>query len=122
MAVGMRERRQLPSEVAQELRKNSTVAERLLWSHIRDNLLGVKFRRQQPIKDTPFVADFCCLTHKLIIELDGAVHNFQIEDDKNRQAELESLGYTVIRFRNEQVLKQLNDVLKSIQTFLDKCT
>jgi cyclase len=102
---------------AKELRKHMTASETVLWMHLkgRDNKLNFKFRRQHPIGS--YVADFYCHKAKLIIEVDGSVHNSpeQQEKDKIRQADLESWGYCVLRFSNKQVLNQVETVLQKIK-------
>jgi very-short-patch-repair endonuclease len=97
---------------ARRMRKNPTPAEAKLWRVLRGKQLGVKFRRQQPIDR--HIVDFCCFTCDLIVEVDGDVHAFQVEQDRHRQAELEALGYTVLRFTNEQVLKEFDAVVGEI--------
>jgi very-short-patch-repair endonuclease len=94
-----REQRHLPTEKVRSLRKAETPAEAELWEHLRDNKLGVKFRRQQPIKDTSYVVDFCCLPIKLIIELDGGIHITQHALDITRQSETETLGFRFCAFQ-----------------------
>jgi cyclase len=99
---------------AKHLRKNMTDAETVLWIHLKKGLNGSKFRRQHPIGI--YIADFYCHKAKLIIEVDGSIHN-EIEiiaSDKKRQRELEDLGYSVIRFTNQQVIKQGDKVISSI--------
>ncbi len=87
-------------EKAKELRKRMTDAETVLWMHIKAGVNGCKFRRQHPIG--LYIADFYCHKLKLVIEIDGAVHDHPevIEADKIRQLDLENWGYTVIRFSN----------------------
>ena len=100
---------------AQQLRQNQTDAEKLLWQHLRNrNLSGYKFRRQAPIE--PYIVDFLCFSHKLIVELDGGHHNeeSQIIYDKKRSNFLESKGFVVLRFWNNQVLGEIEDVLNEI--------
>jgi len=98
---------------ARELRKEATLAEKILWNHLRNRQLGgYKFRRQSPMGRV--IADFYCAETKLIIEIDGDIHDFQIEADKQRTQEIENHGYRVIRFRNEEVEKNIRLVLNSI--------
>jgi very-short-patch-repair endonuclease len=100
---------------AKELRKAQTPAEQILWEALRNyKLKGYKFKRQQPI--ATFIVDFVCPKHKLIIELDGEIHENleQSAYDEGRSLELEALGYQVIRFKNEAVLNGLDDVLNRI--------
>ena len=85
---------------AKRMRRGQTEAESFLWSYIRANQLGVHFRRQHPIGD--FIADFICIDQRLIIEVDGNIHNKpeQQEWDMLRTAFLESHDYRVVRFSN----------------------
>ena len=101
------------TNTARMLRKNQTDAERALWHRLRNSrLLGVKFRRQVPIKG--YVADFAALEIKLIIELDGSQHIDNKEADEIRTGFLQREGYKVIRFWNNDVLLRLDDVLEFI--------
>ena len=95
-----------------------TEAENALWSMIRGNALGQKFRRQYIIGD--FIVDFICLDKKLIIEVDGGYHSEprQIEDDALRQQWLEKRGFRVIRFTNEEVEFDSDNVCKQIKRHL----
>lgn len=96
-------------------RHEATEAEERLWEAIRDRQVdGLKFRRQHPVK--PFVLDFYCPKAHLAIEVDGDIHDFQPEEDAARTAFLEETGYRVIRFRNEEVLYRLDEVLQRIAT------
>ena len=83
-----------------------------LWSRIRNDQLGVTFRRQHAIGN--FVPDFCSPKAKLIIELDGSQHLEQSEYDEERTKYLESLGYKVIRFWNNDVMKNMDGVILAI--------
>jgi len=103
---------------AREMRKNPTPAEDALWQHLRLNQLGVKFRRQHAIG--PFIVDFYAREARLIIEVDGPIHETQKEYDEMRQAYLESLGYRVVRFTNEQVLQNMDAVLATLQKVLSR--
>jgi very-short-patch-repair endonuclease len=103
---------------AREMRKNPTPAEDALWQHLRLNQLGVKFRRQHAIG--PFIVDFYAREARLIIEVDGPIHEKQKEYDEMRQAYLESLGYRVVRFTNEQVLQNIDAVLAILQKVLSR--
>ena len=98
---------------AKHLRKNQTDAERLLWNRLRNRqLCNCKFRRQHEIGS--YIVDFICLESKLIIELDGSGHILKKEHDANRTNYLESLGYNVIRFWNNEVVQELDNVLNAI--------
>ncbi len=105
-------------EKAQEMRANPTEAEAVLWAELKGKRLGHKFRQQHLIDD--FIADFVCLTKKLIIEVDGKIHESQQEQDEARTAVLENLEYKVIRFKNEEVFNDLENVLKKIESELAK--
>lgn len=100
---------------AKELRRNQTPAEELLWKILRSHKLdGLKFRRQHPV--SWFIADFYCHELKLIIELDGGVHELEEVKayDIRREKKLRSLGLTVIRFKNEQVYTEPEVILNSV--------
>lgn len=99
--------------IARKLRRNQTDAERALWFRLRDRRLeGLKFRRQMPIAS--YVVDFCCESARLIIELDGGQHANSQEEDAKRTAALEAQGYLVLRFWNNDVLKNTDGVVESI--------
>lgn len=107
-------------EYARDLRKNETSAEDLLWRNLRNRKLdGLKFRRQHPLDK--FIADFYCHEKGLVIEVDGSVHDSRDakESDGGRTYELYEFGVTVLRFRNEEVLKEMNLVLKKIREIAD---
>ena len=95
-----------------ELRKESTSAEAKLWSRIRNDQVGVTFRRQHAIGN--YIPDFCSPKAKLIIELDGSQHLEQEEYDNERTKYLESLGYKVIRFWNNDVTNNIDGVILAI--------
>ena len=98
---------------AHALRKQLTPAERKLWAALRgDQMNGVNFRRQHAIG--PFIADFCAVKEKLIIELDGSQHLEQAEYDVERTQYLEARGYKVMRFWNNQVTNDLPGVIIAI--------
>ena len=101
---------------AKELRKNMTPAEIVLWQRLRNHQIdGFYFRRQHPIKY--FIADFYCAKADLIVELDGGIHNNPENEewDINRTAELEKSGITVIRFTNEEVIYDTENVIRKIR-------
>ena len=95
-----------------ELRKELTPAERKLWSLIRNDQLGVNFRRQHAVGN--YIPDFVCIEKKLILELDGSQHLEQQEYDQERTKYLESLGYKVIRFWNNDVMNNMDGVILAI--------
>ena len=99
---------------ARELRRRSTEAERLLWDHLRNRrLAGLKFRRQHPLG--PYIVDFYCAAHRLIVEVDGPIHAYTQEQDTIRSEWLDRYGYRVLRFTNEEVLYSLESVLERIR-------
>ena len=100
---------------ARDLRRRETTAEARLWACLRDRrLAGLKFRRQHPVAGIPFIADFLCYDHRLIVELDGGIHQITVAEDRARQADLEEAGYHVIRFPNERIFTDLENVLREI--------
>ncbi len=104
-------------ERAKEMRKNPTAAEDKLWQALRRKNLDVRFRRQHPIYR--FIVDFVCLEKGLIIEVDGKIHKYQLDNDAQRTLELEQKkGYTVIRFANDEVLNDLERVVSEIEGVL----
>lgn len=105
-------------EYARDLRKNETSAEDLLWRNLRNRKLnGLKFRRQHPLDK--FIADFYCHEKKLVVEVDGAVHDSKEakEYDSSRTYELNETGIMVLRFKNDEVLGNMSEVLKKIKEF-----
>ena len=105
----------LARDRARELRQRQTPAELALWVILRERRLeGLKFRRQYPIGI--FIVDFCCRERKLIVELDGDVHdtNTQQAWDENRDAYLQQRGFKVLRFRNEMVFDEPDRVLQQL--------
>jgi len=106
---------------AKVLRKNMTEAEKKVWKELRNrNLSGYKFRRQHPVGQ--YIVDFYCPGRGLIIEIDGGIHNEpeKQEKDQNRQAELDRLGLKVIRFTNEEVRNDMENVMLKIEQELKK--
>jgi very-short-patch-repair endonuclease len=98
---------------ARALRNNPTDVEKLLWRQLRMwQLDGYKFRRQQPLGN--FIVDFVCLDKRLIVELDGGQHAERSDDDANRDAWLSKQGFTVLRFWNNDVLKNVTTVTERI--------
>ena len=90
-----------------------------MWEALRDRRFeGLKFRRQHGAG--PFVLDFFCAAHKLVIELDGAVHDDQVEQDTYRTEHLVQYGYRVLRFRNEEVFDDLPGVLARIMRLVSR--
>lgn len=100
---------------AREMRKQPTVAEETLWQALRRKQAnGLRFRRQRVIG--PYIVDFCCLSHKLIVEVDGAHHHdadYRAYDE-DRTHYLEANGFQVLRFDNAEVLVDVDDVVERI--------
>jgi very-short-patch-repair endonuclease len=108
-------RSQFKRGFARKLRADATEPERKLWAYLRRKQLAhLRFRRQQPIG--PYVADFFCSAAKLIIELDGSQHGAKesVSADEAHTAWLEESGYKVLRFPNDEVLKNRGAVLETI--------
>ena len=107
-------------QYGRELRQESTPAEKLLWAALRNRKLnGLKFRRQQPLDK--FVVDFYCNEKKLVVELDGGIYDEKLnkEYDEARTAMLGGLNIKVLRFKNEEVMNSIKDVLKKISEVAD---
>jgi cyclase len=106
---------------AEELRLRMTKAETVLWESLRNKRLrGLKFRRQHPIGR--FIVDFYCHKYKLVIELDGGIHEISKvkANDQNREEELKDFGLYILRFSNEQVINDLAYVLQTIKQQVDR--
>jgi very-short-patch-repair endonuclease len=102
---------------ARRIHREPTPAEEVLWEAVRGHRLGVRFRRQHAIDR--FIADFVCLPAKLIVEVDGEIHDEQTRKDEERDAVLTGLGYMVRRYRNDQVLPDPTWVVNDIKLHLD---
>jgi len=102
---------------AQDLRKNMTKAEACLWKYVlrAGGIQGFTFRRQRPV--LTYIADFMCKELMLIIEVDGITHSDPevVKNDKVRQQALEEAGFEVIRFADEEVLHDINNVYSAIE-------
>ena len=99
--------------IARQMRHEPTQAEALLWQRLRNRqLCGYRFHRQHRVDR--FIVDFVCLRAGLVIEVDGEVHQQQIESDHERDQILKGLGYYVVRFTNTQVLDYMDEVLQTI--------
>jgi very-short-patch-repair endonuclease len=103
---------------AREMREAMTPAEAALWEHIRLDKLGVHFRRQQIIDG--FIVDFYCHSAKLVIEVDGLIHERQQEYDAQRDEIIKRRGLTMLRVRNEEVENDVEEVLSRIRACLPK--
>jgi very-short-patch-repair endonuclease len=101
---------------AKQLRQAMTRAETLLWRYVKaDRIDGLGFRRQVPIQN--YIADFICMSAKIVVELDGESHDFEERQtaDQNRDAFFVSEGFQVLRFTNEQVMANLEGVVETIR-------
>jgi very-short-patch-repair endonuclease len=107
--------------LAKQLRNDETEAEKILWARLNKNQIsGLQFRRQHPIN--VFIADFYCAKLKLVIEIDGNIHDipeYHLHDE-GRSALLEDFGITVIRFTNEQIMNEIDYTVKQIETIVTK--
>jgi len=99
-------------------RMNQTFAEELVWNLVRDKRLGHRFRRQHVIYH--FIVDFACLEKMLILEIDGDSHLGKQDYDEERTKVLNELGFTVIRFTNDEVETNGNMVEKRILEYLNE--
>ncbi|MGH7775068.1 MAG: endonuclease domain-containing protein [Candidatus Binatia bacterium] len=98
---------------ARQLRNNPTDAERFLWEHLRLRQIGgYKFRRQQPLGS--YIVDFVCLEKRLVIEIDGGQHIEQVAYDTQRSAWIEAQGFSVLRFWDHEVLREIGAVMEVI--------
>jgi very-short-patch-repair endonuclease len=114
-------------ETSRKLRRGMTASERILWNELRNRKLsGKKFLRQHPIfcdyegKLTFFVADFYCHSNRLVIEVDGEIHDYQHEQDAMRTTLINSKGIQVVRFENRQIEQELPAVLQRLRTILTR--
>ncbi|MBM83297.1 MAG: DNA methyltransferase [Planctomycetaceae bacterium] len=106
-------RNQELTQRARDLRARQTKAKGLLWAALRNRkLCGLKFRRQFPIDE--FIVDFACIQHDLVVEIDGGYHDYVVGQDASRQKKIESLGWRVVRFANEDVLDDVDAVAVAI--------
>jgi very-short-patch-repair endonuclease len=107
-------------EFAQKLRLNSTLAEVVLWNKLLKNkqMRGYQFLRQRPIDC--YIVDFFCKKLMLIIEVDGYYHKFKKNEDRQRSVRLADLGFSIIRFQNEEILNDLFQVERTIEGIIDK--
>ena len=115
------------NQICRDLRKNSTPAEKKFWQIVRNRQIkGFKFNRQYPINfeinDVKrfFVADFYCHNLKLVIEIDGGIHETQRDYDKLRTEMINRLGMNVYRFSNTEVLNNIDVVIKKLDRIVEK--
>ena len=103
--------------MARQLRNKGTLGEVMLWRRLkRSQFMGYDFHRQKPLLS--FIVDFYCHIPKLIVELDGPIHEFQIKADQDRESILHQMGYQVVRFKNEQVLEDWPSVEEELTRVL----
>jgi len=113
--------------IATKLRNNPTLEEKVLWDELRRKNLNFKFLRQHPIiydsvnrEHFFYIPDFYCAQKKLVIEVDGRIHDYQIEYDKHREEVLKGKGLHVLRIKNEElnnmgkVIERINKMLYSL--------
>ena len=115
----------LAKQAARDLRKRSTKTENIFWNLIRNrNFLNLKFRRQHPIvfeydnQKRFFIADFFCFEKKLVIEIDGGIHESQKDYDELRTLIINELGIKVVRFSNDEVLNDIEKVKENLPLIL----
>ena len=107
----------LATNRARSLRRNQTRSEGLLWSILRTKqLCGLKFRREHRVG--PWITDFACVERMLVVEIDGGYHDETVADDLRRQENLQQLGWTVIRFADDDVEKDTEAVGRAIANVL----
>ena len=107
--------------LAESLRKTETYPEQILWNALKNKqFLGLKFRRQHAIDR--FIVDFYCHKYKLVIEVDGSIHELEEVKirDKEREIELKNYNLNIIRFTNKEVSRNLHSVLNKIQQYLNE--
>ncbi len=105
---------------ARNLRNNSTLGEVILWDNVLKNkkFKGFQFNRQFPIDD--YIVDFICRRLKLIIEIDGYSHKFKYNQDIIRENKLKNMGYSILRFSEQQVRNDLQNVIRSMENFIEQ--
>ncbi len=104
-------------DMAKTLRKNMTESEKVLWECIRKKQIGVQFFRQFPILE--YVVDFYAKEIGLVVEIDGSSHHNRFLEDSHRQARIEKLGVHFIRFTNEQVFNNLDNIVQELRITIE---
>ena len=113
IVIGQTNKKVRSGKLQRRLRNNMSDAEQALWHLLRGHqICGLKFRRQHPFDD--FILDFVCLENKLVIEVDGGQHGGRAEYDENRTQILQAAGFRVLRFWNNEVLKEIESVKEKI--------
>lgn len=107
-------------ERAEQLRKNPTHDELLLWQQLKGNQLGIRFKRQHPI--WMYIADFYCHEVKLVIEIDGSIHKIKevMEQDLLREEDILLFGIRIIRFTNNEVRTNIENVIQKIKSVVNE--
>jgi very-short-patch-repair endonuclease len=116
-------------QFARDLRKRQTPAEVVFWEKVRGKqFMDLKFNRQFIIEranilreKSYFIADFYCFSKKIIIEIDGKIHDLQIEYDEIQEGILMEMGYKIIRFKNEDILQNWKKVAEDLEQFIASC-
>jgi very-short-patch-repair endonuclease len=114
------------TDLCRQLRNNPTYAEKLLWKELRRrNPGGEKFLRQFPIfvpnvsgRKAFYIADFYCSKLKLVVEVDGPIHLLKKEYDANRDLVMDELGFSILRFTNDEVINDIGNVMERIMYFV----
>jgi very-short-patch-repair endonuclease len=114
------------TQFCRQLRNNQTPAEKTLWEQLRKRSInGKKFLRQFPIfiiqglnRKTWYIADFYCAKYKLVIEVDGPIHLLKKEYDSNRDMVMKEWGFSILRFTNDEVFDDLDNVVNQIDNYL----
>jgi len=110
--------RKIATQLCRDLRKRQTNAEKIFWQAVRDRKFsGLKFYRQYPLffdylgKETFFIADFFCHEQRLVVEIDGKIHDYRKDHDRLRTFIINMMGIEVLRFRNEEIENDLGSVM-----------
>jgi len=103
---------------AKEMRANPTPAEKILWEKLKNKQLGIKFRQQHIVNK--FIVDFCSIEKALLIEVDGEIHDNHKEADRQRSEILKKEGYSVVRFSNDEIINNIDNVISIIKSKTEK--
>ncbi len=121
-----RQLRLIVKRLCRDLRKRATKAEKIFWENVRNRKFeGKKFDRQFPLffdlfgKETFFIADFYCHKMKTVVEIDGKIHDYSREHDELRTGIINMLGINVVRFKNEEIENNIEEVLKQLCNTFD---
>ena len=107
-------------QIAERLRREMTVTEKMIWEKVSNKQVGVRIRRQHPI--WKFIADFYCHEVRLVIEIDGGIHlrSENKEYDISREIILKDFQLEILRFTNDEVIKETNNVIEKIKSTIEK--